>query len=117
MQATSTLRSGIGILTAILLAAQSPAQGLGGVIGSQSSGTIRIRVSVMPHVQVNAAGRDREGLDSSSNAPSIRYVLVENPVAVERSPASIETPRMVAGSPAPGAGPVAAPRLVLIVPD
>lgn len=97
----------------LLVTSSAPAPAARGAMGSQSRASIRISASVMPQVQVHASGA-QGGLSASSNAPGIRYGLVELPV-------SPQPPAGAAG--APGSAPStrglgsSGQRLVLVVPD
>ena len=95
-------RCAIALPAAMLLlgpAAQA-AQAAPGTMAAQSRGTIRISVSVMPRVRVEAAeGR----LSSSSNAAGVRYTLVAAPAESGGKDGNSAAPR--------------GPRLILVVHD
>ena len=74
--APAIMRLRIATVMVLLVASSAPAPAARGAMGSQSRASIRISASVMPQVQVHASGA-QGGLSASSNAPGIRYRLVE----------------------------------------
>lgn len=87
-------------LPAGMLIVRPAAQAAPGAMAAQSRGTIRISVSVMPRVRVEAAGGR---LSSSSNAAGVRYTLVAAPTESGGEGGNSAAPRP--------------PRLILVVPD
>jgi hypothetical protein len=89
----------------LILASGAEAQSIRGSIGSQSRAEVRISVNVMPRFKLqeksrqHAAKADGKALSISTNAPNLRYALVAQPAAANRSHAANE------------------PLLVLVVPD
>ena len=101
------------MFAATVLAASRSAGATPGAMGSRSQASLAIRVSVMPHVDITEDSGG--GLSSASNAPAIRYSLVDSPAWQQQADSS---ERVAPGSVArPGEVSTSAPRLILVVPD
>jgi len=113
---STLLRLIVGVATALLICGPSTAQSGHGAMGPESRSTIRISVSVMPSFHIRTDGEGENRVSSASNAPAIRYTIVEAPVVPSEA-------QIRSGDPPPQADELALERaamgmrVIMIVPD